>query len=181
MAELYYDNEADLGRLKGRPVAIIGFGSQGHAHALNLQDSGVDVRVGLYEGSKSRAKAEAAGLQVRSVEDAVDEAQIIMILTPDTGQAALYAEYIAPYLRPGKTLMFAHGFNIRFGQIVPPAGVDVSMVAPKAPGHRVREVFVAGRRRSRAGRRASGRIGSRAATMRWPTPRRSARPAPACC
>src|SRR5215212_3354868 len=144
VAELYYDNQADLTRLKGRRVAIVGFGSQGHAHALNLQDSGVDVRVGLYEGSKSWGRAEAAGLRVRPVADAVAEAQIIMIVTPDTAQPAIYAESVAPHLAPGKTLMFAHGFNIRYGQIVPPAQVDVSMIAPKAPGHRVREVFTQG-------------------------------------
>ncbi|MFO7168256.1 MAG: ketol-acid reductoisomerase [Chloroflexota bacterium] len=144
MAEIYYDNQADLGRIKDRPIAIIGFGSQGHAHALNLKDSGCDVRVGLYSGSRSWAKAEGLGLRVCTVADAVKEAQIIMIVTPDTGQAQLYRDEIAPHLAPGKTLMFAHGFNIRFGQIVPPEGVDVSMVAPKAPGHRVREVFEQG-------------------------------------
>src|SRR5689334_15967200 len=144
MAELFYDKQADVARLQGRPVAIIGFGSQGHAHALNLKESGLDVRVGLYEGSKSWSKAEAAGLRVLPVADAAKEAQIIMIVTPDTGQAALYNSEIAPNLTAGKTLMFAHGFNIRFGQIVPPKDVDVSMVAPKAPGHRVREVYTQG-------------------------------------
>jgi ketol-acid reductoisomerase len=144
MAKLYYDNDADLERLKGRPVAIVGFGSQGHAHALNLKESGLDVRVGLYEGSRSWDKVRAAGLPVVPVGEAVEEAQLVMILTPDTGQAALYREHVEPNLRPGKTLMFAHGFNIRFGQIVPPADVDVSMVAPKAPGHRVREVYTQG-------------------------------------
>ena len=144
MAQLYYDNNADLERLKNRPIAVIGFGSQGHAHALNLKESGLDVRVGLYEGSKSRAKAEAAGLRVRSVAEAAQEAQVIMIVTPDTGQAALYRDEIGPHMAAGKTLMFAHGFNIRFGQIVPPKDVDVSMIAPKAPGHRVREVFTQG-------------------------------------
>jgi ketol-acid reductoisomerase len=144
MAELFYDNQADLGVLKDRPIAVIGFGSQGHAHALNLKDSGLDVRVGLYEGSKSWGKAEATGLKVQSVADASAEAQIIMIVTPDTGQAALYRDHIAPNLSAGKTLMFAHGFNIRYGQIIPPAGVDVSMIAPKAPGHRVREVYTQG-------------------------------------
>jgi ketol-acid reductoisomerase len=144
MAQLFYDNNADLERLKGRPIAVIGFGSQGHAHALNLKDSGMDVRVGLYAGSKSWSKAEAAGLRVRPVAEAAKEAQIIMIVTPDTGQAALYRDEIGPNLSAGKTLMFAHGFNIRFGQIVPPADVDVSMIAPKAPGHRVREVFTQG-------------------------------------
>ena len=144
MAQLFYDNNADLERLKGRPIAVIGFGSQGHAHALNLKESGLDVRVGLYSGSKSWAKAEAAGLRVRPVAQAADEAQIIMIVTPDTGQAALYRDEIGPNLSAGKTLMFAHGFNIRFGQIVAPPDVDVSMIAPKAPGHRVREVYTQG-------------------------------------
>ena len=144
MATIYYDNDADANRLDGKKVAIIGYGSQGHAHALNLQDSGVDVRVGLYEGSKSWPKAEADGLKVMSVADAAKEADIIMILAPDTSQAAIYRESIAPYLTPGKTIMFGHGFNIRYGQIVPPEYVDVSMMAPKAPGHRVREVFVEG-------------------------------------
>ena len=142
--ELYYDKNADLNRIKARPHAIIGFGSQGHAHALSLKDSGVDVCVGLYKGSKSWAKAEAAGLKVQTVSDACAEAQTIMILTPDTAQAALYQEAIAPHMKPGKTLMFAHGFTIRYGQIVPPKDVDVSMIAPKAPGHRVREVFQQG-------------------------------------
>jgi ketol-acid reductoisomerase len=144
MAKLYYDNQADLGRLQGRTVAIIGFGSQGHAHALNLKESGVKVIVGLYEGSKSRSKAEAAGLTVMNVSDAAKAADVIMILTPDTTQAKTYNDEIAQHMVPGKTLMFAHGFNIRYGQIVPPAGVDVSMVAPKAPGHRVREVYTQG-------------------------------------
>jgi ketol-acid reductoisomerase len=144
MAELFYDNNADLERLKGRPIAVIGFGSQGHAHALNLKESGLDVRVGLYQGSKSWDKAEAAGLRVRPVGEAAKEAQIIMIVTPDTGQAALYRDEIGPNMSAGKTLMFAHGFNIRFGQIVAPKDVDVSMIAPKAPGHRVREVFTQG-------------------------------------
>jgi ketol-acid reductoisomerase len=144
MAELFYDNQADLNRLKGRKIAVIGYGSQGHAHARNLQESGLDVCVGLYEGSKSWAKAQADGLEVLSVADAAKAAQIIMIVTPDTGQAALYRDHIAPELTPGKTLMFAHGFNIRYGQIIAPEGVDVSMVAPKAPGHRVREVYTQG-------------------------------------
>ena len=143
-ATLYYDRDADLERLRGRRIGIIGFGSQGHAHALNLTESGLDVRVGLYETSRSREKAEACGLRVRSVADAAAEADVIMLLVPDTGQAAVYCDHIRPHLGPGKTLMFAHGFNIRYSQIVPPADVDVSMVAPKAPGHRVREVFAQG-------------------------------------
>jgi ketol-acid reductoisomerase len=125
-------------------VAVIGYGSQGHAHALNLRDSGVEVAVGLPASSRSRAKVEAEGLAVDEVAKAAERADIVMILTPDTGQARLYREAIAPHMKPGKTLMFAHGFNIRFGTITPPAGVDVSMVAPKAPGHRVREVFKEG-------------------------------------
>jgi ketol-acid reductoisomerase len=144
MPRLFYDSDAAIERLQNRPIAIIGYGSQGHAHALNLRDSGLDVHVGLRAGSKSRARAESAGLRLRAVTDAVDEAELIMLLTPDTGQAALYCTDILPHLTAGKTLMFAHGFNIRYGRITPPAGVDVSMVAPKAPGHRVREVFVEG-------------------------------------
>jgi len=125
-------------------VAIIGYGSQGHAHALNLRDSGVSVVVGLHATSKSAAKAKAEGVTVLSVDEAAKRADIVMILTPDTGQKKLYDSSIVPHLKAGKTLMFAHGFNIRFGQIVPPADVDVSMVAPKAPGHRVRELFQEG-------------------------------------
>lgn len=144
MAKIYYDKDADLARLKGKTVAVIGYGSQGHAHALNLRDSGVKVVVGLHAGSKSREKAKAEGLTVKLVADAVRDADFVMILTPDTGQKKLYEESIAPFLTKGKTLMFAHGFNIRFGQIVPPKDVDVSMIAPKAPGHRLREVFKEG-------------------------------------
>ena len=144
MTKLFYDADADVGRLSGRRVAIIGYGSQGHAHALNLRDSGVDVVVGLREDSRSRNAAQAAGLAVASVDDAAAQSQIIMLLTPDTGQARLYCDHVERHLGPGKTLMFAHGFNIRYGQIIPPKGVDVSMVAPKAPGHRVREVFEQG-------------------------------------
>ena len=144
MARIYYDNDADLKLLQGKKVAIIGYGSQGHAHALNLRDSGVSVVVGLPEGSRSRAKAQADGVTVLTPAAAAEAAEIIMILTPDTGQAKLYRESIEKNLKPGKTLMFAHGFNIRFGTITPPANVDVSMIAPKAPGHRVREVFVEG-------------------------------------
>ena len=141
MATLYYDADANIVRLAGRPIAIIGYGSQGHAHALNLSDSGLDVRVGLRENSPSRAAAEQAGLRVLTASDAAREAEIIMILTADTTQARIYRDEIEPHLSRGKTLMFAHGFNVRFGQIEPHAEVDVSMVAPKAPGHRVREVY----------------------------------------
>ena len=144
MANIYYDADADLGLLEGKTVAIIGFGSQGHAHARNLHESGVNVVVGLYLGSKSWAKVEAAGLKPMTTAEATKAADFIMILTPDVGQAKLYREEIGPNLKAGKTLMFAHGFNIRYGQIVPPADVDVSMVAPKGPGHRVRETYVAG-------------------------------------
>jgi ketol-acid reductoisomerase len=144
MAKIYYDKDADLSQLNGRTVAVIGYGSQGHAHALNLRDSGVKVIVGLPQNSKSRAKAEAEGLTVKTPAEAAREADIIMILTPDVGQKKLYEESIAPHMKPGKTLMFAHGFNIRFGQIVPPAEVDVSMIAPKGPGHRLREVYKEG-------------------------------------
>jgi ketol-acid reductoisomerase len=144
MAKLYYDNDADLSLLNGKTVAVIGYGSQGHAHALNLKDSGVSVVIGLHEGSSSKAKAEAEGLTVLSVAEAAARADVIMMLVPDTKQAAIYTESIAPNLKPGDTLMFAHGFNIHFGQIEPPDFVDVSMVAPKAPGHRVREVFKEG-------------------------------------
>jgi len=144
MAKRYYEKDGNLDLLKGKTVAIVGYGSQGHAHALNLRDSGVDVVVGLYPGSKSWAKAEAAGLRVMTVAEATKAADVIMILVSDHIQADLYEKEIAPYLKPGKTLMFAHGFNIHFGAIKPPAGVDVSMIAPKAPGHRVRELFTEG-------------------------------------
>ena len=144
MANLYYDNSADISLIQAKKVAIIGYGSQGHAHALNLRDSGVSVRVGLHEGSASRAKAEKAGLTVNTPAEAAAWADVIMILVPDTKQPKLYRDAVEPNLKPGKTLMFAHGFNIRFGTIKPPAAVDVSMIAPKAPGHRVREVFTEG-------------------------------------
>lgn len=144
MPKLYYDKDADLNLIQSKKVAIIGYGSQGHAHALNLRDSGVTVRVGLHEGSSSRSKAEKDGLQVTSPAEAAKWADVVMILVPDTKQPRLYNDSIAPHLSAGKTLMFAHGFNIRFGTIEPPASVDVSMVAPKAPGHRVREVFTEG-------------------------------------
>src|SRR5271166_5728480 len=144
MATMYHEESADLALIRGKKVAIIGYGSQGHAHALNLRDSGVQVRVGLPKESESRTKAEAAGLKVSSVSDAAAWADVIMILVPDTAQPAVYKRDIAPHLSAGKTLMFTHGFNIRLKTITPPANIDVSMVAPKAPGHRVREVFVEG-------------------------------------
>ena len=144
MATIYYDDSADLSHIQGRKVAIFGYGSQGHAHALNLKDSGVEVRVALHAGSRSKAKAEAEGLTVVAGSDAAAWADVVMILTPDTAQACIYAEQIAPHLNAGKMLMFAHGFNIRFKTIQPPAEVDVTLIAPKAPGHRVREVFLEG-------------------------------------
>ncbi len=145
MAELFYDDDADLSIIQGKQVAVIGYGSQGHAHALNLRDSGVDVRVGLPEGSKSRPKAEAEGLRVLTPAEAAEEADVVVILAPDQVQRTLYAESIEPNLVEGDALVFGHGFNIRFGFIQPPAGVDVVLVAPKAPGHTVRREFVAGR------------------------------------
>jgi len=144
MAKMYYEKDADLSLIQAKKVAVIGYGSQGHAHALNLKESGVDVRIGLPAGSASRAKAEKEGLRVVDPAQAAREADVVMILTPDTTQAKLYREAIAPNLRPGSTLMFAHGFNIRFGTIVPPANIDVSMIAPKSPGHRVRELYKEG-------------------------------------
>ncbi|MBZ5617363.1 MAG: ketol-acid reductoisomerase [Acidobacteriia bacterium] len=144
MPRRFYEKDGNLDYLNGRTVAIIGYGSQGHAHALNLRDSGVDVVVGLYPGSKSWAKAEAAGLKVQRTGDAAKAADVVMILVADHIQADLYHNEIAPHMTPGKTLMFAHGFNIHFQQIAPPPGVDVSMVAPKAPGHRVRELYTEG-------------------------------------
>jgi ketol-acid reductoisomerase len=144
MATMFYDKDADIGLIRRRKVAVIGYGSQGHAHALNLQDSGVDVVVGLPASSKSAEKARTAGLKVLTVAEASKWADVIMILIPDTRQAKVYDADIKPHLTAGKMLMFAHGFNIRFNCIVPPADVDVTMVAPKAPGHRVREVFKEG-------------------------------------
>ncbi|MCC6388520.1 MAG: ketol-acid reductoisomerase [Dehalococcoidia bacterium] len=143
-ATMYYEKDADLALLSGRKVAIIGYGSQGHAHALNLKDSGCDVIVGLYPGSKSWAEAEKQGLRVASVEQAAKEADVIMILVPDQVQRALYTQAIEPALSEGKMLMFAHGFNIHFQQIQPPPFVDVAMIAPKGPGHLVRRVYTEG-------------------------------------
>jgi ketol-acid reductoisomerase len=144
MATLYYEKDADPSLIQGRKVAILGYGSQGHAHALNLSESGVDVRVGLREGSASAKKAAEAGLKVVSPAQAAEEADVIMVLVPDTEQKRVYDESIAPYLNDGDMLMFAHGFNIRFEQIIPPAGVDVTMVAPKGPGHLVRRTYTEG-------------------------------------
>src|ERR1043166_8342637 len=144
MTKIYYDKDADLALIRGQQVAIIGYGSQGHAHALNLTDSGVAVKVGLRPSSKGIARARAAGLDVGPVAEAAAWADIVMLLAPDTAQPRIYAESAAPHLAPGKTLMFAHGFNIRYGTIAPREGVDVSMIAPKGPGHRVRETFQAG-------------------------------------
>ena len=144
-AKIYYQNDCDLSQLDGKTVAIIGYGSQGHAHGLNLKESGVDVIIGLYEGSKSKEKAESQGLTVMNTADAVKKADVIMILINDELQADMYKNDIEPNLKDGDMLMFAHGFNIHFGTIVPPADVDVTMIAPKAPGHTVRSEFVAGK------------------------------------
>ena len=144
MVKIYYNEDANLELLAGKTVAIIGYGSQGHAHALNLKESGVNVVVGLYEGSKSWAKAEAAGLKVMVAAEAAKVADVVMILIPDEKQAATYYKDIEPNLEPGNALAFAHGFNIHFNQIVPPAGIDVFMVAPKGPGHLVRRTYVEG-------------------------------------
>jgi ketol-acid reductoisomerase len=144
MANRFYEKDGDLSLLKGKTIAIIGYGSQGHAHAMNLRDSGLNVVVGLPETSKSRAKAEAAGLKVTTTADAAKAGDVVMILVPDHIQADLFHYDVAPHLAPGKTLMFAHGFNIHYGQIKAPEGVDVTMVAPKAPGHRVRELYTEG-------------------------------------
>jgi len=144
MAKVFYDADADLSLVRSRRVAVLGYGSQGHAHALNLRDSGVDVRVGLAPGSASREKAQAQGLVVLDPAQACAWANVIMVLVPDTAQAALYAHAIRPNLAPGDTLMFAHGFNVRFGTLDLPPGIDVSMIAPKSPGHRVRELYQEG-------------------------------------
>jgi ketol-acid reductoisomerase len=145
MTDIYYDDDADLSLIQARKVAVIGYGSQGHAHALSLRDSGVDVRIGLPETSKSRAAAQAEGLRVLRPYDACAEADLVMVLAPDTAQRGIYAEAIAPNLKDGDAVFFAHGFNIRFGYITPPAGVDVCMVAPKGPGHLVRRQYQEGR------------------------------------
>ena len=145
MAEIFYDDDADLAIIQGRKVAVLGYGSQGHAHALSLRDSGVDVRVGLPEGSKTRAKVEADGLRVVTPAEAAAEADVIMILAPDTVQRKLYEADVAPNLKDGDALFFGHGLNIRFGLITPPDGVDVAMVAPKGPGHLVRRQFTDGK------------------------------------
>ena len=144
MAKMFYEKDTNLGLLQGKKVAVIGFGSQGHAHALNLHESGVDVVVGLYEGSKSWDKVKEAGLEVATTAEAAKKADIIMILVPDEKQAKLYREEIAPYLEEGNALVFAHGFNIHFKQIVPPSNVDVFMIAPKGPGHMVRRTYTEG-------------------------------------
>ncbi|PZC47955.1 MAG: ketol-acid reductoisomerase [Chloroflexi bacterium] len=144
MATIFYDQDADLSLIQDKTIGIIGYGSQGHAHALNLKDSGLNVLVGLYEGSKSKAKAEAAGLTVKTVAEVAEAADIIMIVAPDTSQRDIYRESIQPFMKAGKTLMFAHGFNIHYEQIKPPPEVDVTMIAPKAPGHRMREVYTDG-------------------------------------
>jgi len=144
MAKVYYDADADLDLVRGRRVAVLGYGSQGHAHALNLRDSGVDVRVGLPPTSASRAKAHADGISVLEPAQACAWANVIMVLVPDTAQAALYARAIRPHLSAGDTLMFAHGFNVRFGTLDLPPDIDVSMIAPKSPGHRVRELYQEG-------------------------------------
>jgi ketol-acid reductoisomerase len=144
MATMYYEADANPELLKSKKIAVLGYGSQGHAHALNLRDSGHDVIVGLYEGSRSWPKAEADGLTVMTAEDAAKAADVIMILVPDHIQRTLYADAVAPNLAPGNTLMFAHGFNIHYGFITPPDNVDVVMVAPKGPGHILRNVYVEG-------------------------------------
>src|SRR4029079_15986822 len=145
MSDVYYDNDGDLARLEGKTVAVLGYGSQGHAHALNLKESGADVVVGLRPGSPSRAEAEAAGLRVADVADAASEGDIVMILLPDEKQAEVWENEIRDGIAEGNLLMFAHGFSIHFGQIEPPPGVDVGMVAPKGPGHLVRRQYEEGR------------------------------------
>ncbi len=145
MANMYYEKDCDLGKLDGKKIAIIGYGSQGHAHALNLKESGCDVCVGLRSGSKNWAAAEEAGLQVKTVAEAAKWGDVVMMLINDEVQAKVYKEDVAPNLEAGNALMFAHGFNIHFKQIVPPADVDVLMIAPKGPGHTVRSLYVGGK------------------------------------
>ena len=145
MATMYYENDGDLGVFEGKKLGVIGYGSQGHAHALNLQDKGVSVAVGLHKGSKSWQKAASDGLEVKTVEELTKDCDVLMFLCPDTSQKAVYDKSVAPYLREGQALAFAHGFNIHYGQIAPPSNVDVFMVAPKGPGHLVRRVFLEGK------------------------------------
>ena len=172
MPKIYYDADADIELIRGRKVAVLGYGSQGHAHALNLRDSGVDVRVGLHASSKSRAKAQADGLTVNEPAAASAWADVIMVLVPDTVAATLYRDAIKPNLTAGNTLMFAHGFNVRFGTLDLPKDIDVSMIAPKSPGHRVRELYQEGAR-LRCLRYTRTRAAAR--TMwRWLTQRASA-------
>ena len=178
MAQLFYDSDADLGLLNGKTVAIIGYGSQGHAHALNLKDSGVNVVVGLYDGSRSAEKAKADGLEVLSVADASAKADWIMVLLPDEFQKDVYEKEIAPHLSAGKVLSFAHGFNIRFELIKPPADVDVVMIAPKGPGHTVRWEYQNGQ--GVPALFAMNRTPpATPAAWRWPMPRESVAPVPA--
>jgi ketol-acid reductoisomerase len=157
MANVYYEKDADRSKIAGRKVAVLGYGSQGHAHALNLKESGIDVRVGLREGSSSRAKAEAAGLKVLTNAEAAAEADVIMMLLPDTEIAEVYARDVAPNLNEGDALFFAHGFNVRFGYVQAPAGVDVALAAPKGPGHLVAPHLHRGWRRAVPDRRGAGR------------------------
>ncbi len=159
MATVYYDDDADLSLIQGRKVAVLGYGSQGHAHALSLRDSGCEVQVGLPEGSRSRKRAEAEGLTIATPAEACAWADVIMVLTPDTTQRRLYADVIAPNLKAGDALMFAHGFNIHYGYITAPSDVDVAMVAPKAPGHIVRRQYEAGPGHPGTGRGGAGRHG----------------------
>ena len=183
MAQMYYDRDADLNHIKGKTIGVIGFGSQGHAHALNLKESGVNVVVGLYPGSRSWAKAEAAGLRVGSVDEVAELADIIMILAPDTVQKKIYEDHVARGLRDGKTLMFAHGFNIHYNQIEPrPEEIDVSMVAPKGPGHLLRRLYKARWRHARpCSPSTRTRQRDRQADRAWPTPSCDRlRPVPAC-
>ncbi len=178
MAEIIYDDGADLSLIQSKKVAIIGYGSQGHAHALNLKDSGVDVVVGLRPGSSSWAKAEAAGLEVKDVPEAVAEGDVVSILLPDQVQRYVYAEQVAPNLKEGAALLFAHGFNIRYGYIEVPTGHDVIMVAPKGPGHKVRETYTQGKGTPESSP-SRLTLPVRLGTSFCPTPRQSAAPAPA--